>query len=90
MWVVSLPLFGGGNGRSDFEILPTVYIWKAVTRDLSEFLCTGRFWVVLFFLIQRAESEKNRSPNWMANCLAAAAQLTEPFFHFWVIFRKAR
>ena len=32
----------------------------------------------------------NLSPNWIANCRTAAFQVTGGFFHFLVMFRKAR
>ena len=44
----------------------------------------------LIFLNQRADSEKNLDPNWMANCVTADRHVRGGFFHLRTMFCKAR
>ena len=56
--------------------------------SIRNFVC-GSGLLGFTFWNQRADS-KNREPNWMANWLIAALQLIGGFFHFRVMFCKAR
>ncbi len=57
--------------------------WRGLIRN---FVCGSG----LIFLNQRADSEKNLDPNWMANCVTADRHVRGGFFHLRTMFCKAR
>jgi hypothetical protein len=66
-----------GSSRARCEQRAALFKWLETTLDFSH-------------VFQAPSAAKNRSPNWMANWVAASFQVIGGFFHFLVMLRIAR